>query len=59
MRSKGKDMAVTLSGEGSNQDFDSDQECKFMAFTTTVVDEAIDVKSQISVKTLELVQTPN
>ena len=38
-------MAVILSDEGSNQDSDSDQECKFMAFTATVViDEAIDVK---------------
>ena len=34
MSSKGKAIAVTLSDdEGSDQDFDSDQEGKFMAFT--------------------------
>lgn len=39
-------MAVTLSNnEGSDQDSDSDQECKFMAFTTiAVTDETVDVK---------------
>ena len=39
-------MAVILcDDEGSNQDSDSDQEGKFMAFASTIVtDETIDVK---------------
>lgn len=48
LRFKGKTMAVTLSGNGgSDHDFDSDQEGKFMAFTATVVeDESIDERGE-------------
>ena len=50
LKSKGKDMAVTLSDdEVSNHEFGSDEEGNFIAFTATaIVDEHIVVDENLS-----------